>query len=74
MPKSRRFFDLVSTHFRPDVDFRVYVTRLDGEAAAAVLVFYFNQVVEYFTPVVRKEHRESQALSAAIFKAMCDSK
>jgi hypothetical protein len=71
--KSRRFFDLVPEHFRPDVDFRLYVARIDGEAVAAVLVFYFNQVVEYFTPVVRKERRESQALSAAIYQAMCDA-
>lgn len=71
--KSRRFFELVPRHFRPDEDFRVYVTRIDGEAVAAVLVFYFNQAVEYFTPVLRKEQRESQALSAAIYQAMCDA-
>lgn len=73
MPKSRRFFELISVHFRPDVDYSIYVTRLGGEAVAALLVFYYNQVVEYFTPVVRKEFRESQALSAAIFQAMSDA-
>lgn len=73
MPKSRRFFDLIPGHFRPGIDYRLYVTRLNGEPVAAVLVFYFNKVVEYFTPVVRKEHRESQSLSAAIYRAMCDA-
>jgi hypothetical protein len=73
VPKSRRFFNLIPAHFRADVDYRIYVTRLHGEAVAAVLVFYFNQVVEYFTPVVRKEFRESQALSAAIYQAMCEA-
>jgi hypothetical protein len=73
VPKSRRFFNLIPAHFRPDVDYRVYVTRLNGEAVAAVLVFFFNRVVEYFTPVVRKEYRDSQALSAAIFQAMGDA-
>jgi hypothetical protein len=71
--KPRRFFELIPEYFRPGVDYRIYVTRLDGRAVAAVLVFYFNRVVEYFTPVVCKEHRESQALSAAIFRAMCDA-
>jgi len=73
MLKPRRFFELISVHFRPDVDYRIYVTRLGGKAVAALLVFYYNQVVEYFTPVVRKEFRESQALSAAIFQAMSDA-
>ncbi len=73
VPKSRRFFNLIPAHFRQDRDYRIYVTRLNGEAVAAVLVFYFNRVAEYFTPVVCKEYRESQALSAAIFQAMEDA-
>jgi len=73
VPKPRGFFNLVAAHFRPDLDYRIYVTRLNSEAVAAVLVLYFNRVVEYFTPVVRKEYRESQALSAAIFRAMDDA-
>lgn len=71
--KPRGFFNLVPVHFRPGVDYCLYVTRVDGEAVAAVLVFFYNHVVEYFTPVVRKEFRESQALSAAIYQAMCDA-
>lgn len=69
-PKSTNFFKLVPHHFQPTTDYRIHIARLDGEPVAAVLCFYFNKTVEYYTPVVRKEHRETQALSAAIFSAM----
>ena len=71
--KSRKFFDALPQYFQPGQDYRIYVASLGGKAVAAVLVFYYNRTVEYYTPVVRKECRESQALSAAIYKAMCDA-
>jgi hypothetical protein len=72
-PKSARFFKLVPVHFRPDADFRVYVAEIDGEPVAGILLFYFNQTVEYYTPVIRREFRETQALSQTIFIAMSDA-
>jgi hypothetical protein len=73
MAKSRNFFDVLPQYFRTGQDYRLYVARLRGEPVAAVLVFFYNRTAEYYTPVVRKEHRDSQALSAAIFRAMCDA-
>lgn len=73
LAKSRRFFDALPRHFRSGQDYRLYLARLAGEPVAAVLVFFYNRTAEYYTPVVRKEHRESQALSAAIFRAMSDA-
>jgi hypothetical protein len=73
LAKPRIFFDLLSKYFKPDVDFRIYIARLDGEIVAALLVFFYNHTVEYYTPVIRKENRDSQALSALIFFAMCDA-
>ena len=70
LAKSHRFFDLATSHFRPGQDYRIYVAYLDGQPVAAVLLFYFNRIVEYYTPVVLKEFRETQALSAAIYAAM----
>jgi hypothetical protein len=72
-PKPQRFFDILPQHFRPGQDYQLYIARLEGEPVAAVLVFFYNRTVEYFTPVVLKEHRQSQALSATIFRAMCDA-
>ncbi|MBO9536969.1 GNAT family N-acetyltransferase [Herbaspirillum sp.] len=73
LAKSRRFFDALPRHFRPGEDYRIYVARLGQELVAAMLVFFYNRTAEYYTPVVRKEYRESQALSAAIFRAMSDA-
>lgn len=73
LAKPRRFFDALPHYFRPGHDYRLYVARLGGEPVAAVLVFFYNRTAEYFTPVVLREHRDSQALSAAIFRAMCDA-
>lgn len=73
LAKPRRFFDVLPQYFRQGQDYRLYVSRLEGKPVAALLVFFYNRTVEYYTPVVRKEYRESQALSAAIFRAMCDA-
>jgi hypothetical protein len=73
LAKPRLFFDALPLHFRPGQDYRLYVARLEGEPVAAMLVFFYNRIVEYYTPVLCREHRDSQALSAAIYRAMCDA-
>lgn len=71
--KTKNFFSSIPKHFKPDKGFRIYVARIGGEPVSAMLLFYFNKTVEYFTPVIRAEFRDTQALSGAIFKAMCDA-
>jgi lipid II:glycine glycyltransferase (peptidoglycan interpeptide bridge formation enzyme) len=71
--KSKKFFSLVPKYFKANEGYRIYVARIAGEPVAAVLLFYFNRTVEYFTPVVRAGFRDTQALSGAIFRAMCDA-
>lgn len=73
LAKSRRFFNLISKHYRADQDYRIYVACLDGQPVAAMLVFYFNRTAEYYTPVVLKDFRDTQALSATIHTAMSDA-
>lgn len=68
--KPDAFFDLVPKHFDAGTDFDLFVADVEGERAAALLVFYFNGVAEYYTPVVRAEARNSQALSLLIHRAM----
>lgn len=72
-PKSRRFFDLVPRCFRPGTDYDVYAARIGTTLVAALLVFYFNRTVEYFTPVVKAQFRDTQALSGIIFRALTDA-
>ncbi len=72
-PKSETFFDSIPKYFSSDTDYNLFVAYLGGEAVAALLVFYYNQTVEYFTPVVKKEYRDTQSLSGLIFSAMSDA-
>ncbi len=72
-PKPERFFELVPQVFQEGEEWQCWVGRKDGEVVAALLVFYFNGITEYFTPAVREEHRSSQALSLVIFEAIRDS-
>ena len=73
LAKTPAFFDLVQKHFFAPRDYQIYVATLDGVDIAAMLVFFWNRTVEYYTPVVVKDYRSCQPLSALIFQAMCDA-
>lgn len=73
IPKPKRFFDLIPSHFEIDQDWQCWSATIDNEVVAALLVFHFNQITEYFTPVIRADFRSSQALSLIIFEAMRDA-
>jgi hypothetical protein len=70
IPKPDEFFELVPKYFNAGDDFDLFVAEVHGERAAALLVFYCNGVCEYYTPAVRAEARNSQALSLVIHHAM----
>ncbi len=71
--KSNLFFSLVGSHFQCEIDYNIYTASKDGQLIAGLLAFYFNQKVEYFTPVVKKEFRTFQPLSLIIYHAMIDA-
>ncbi|MGZ4038578.1 MAG: GNAT family N-acetyltransferase, partial [Bacteroidia bacterium] len=68
--KPEHFFRLIPEHFNYGTDYKIYVAKKDGQMIAAVLLFYFNKTVEYYTPVIKAEFRNTQALSLLIFEAM----
>lgn len=70
--KSREFFNAIPNYLNKG-DWAIFTALLDGKPVAALLVFYFNCTVEYFTPVIVELHRSTQALPLIIFKAMCDA-
>jgi len=72
-PKTWPFFDLLSRHLQPGKQWRVYFGAIDGELAAGLLLFYWREYVEYFTPAFRAEYREHQPASAVMFEAMLDA-
>lgn len=70
--KKRAFFDAIPSKMESD-DWAIFTASLGGKPIAALLLFYFNRTVEYFTPVIVQSHRNSQALALIIYEAMQDA-
>lgn len=68
--KSENFFKLVPEFFIYGSDYKIYYAKKDGQLIAALLLFYYNKTVEYYTPVIKAEFRSSQPMSLIIFEAM----
>ena len=72
--KPKKFFDQLNTLFKYDNDFRIYTAKTkQEEIVSCLLLFYFKDQVEYFTPAIDPNWRQSQALSGLIFNAMLDA-
>ncbi len=69
--KPHSFFKLFPAFFTDT--FKIYTADLHGEIIAAVLLFYHNNTVEYYTPVIKEAHRDKQGLSLIIHRAMTDA-
>lgn len=70
LAKTERFFALIPEYFEAGRDFDLYVARKDGSVIAALLIFYFNHTVEYFTPAIDSRYRSIQPLSLILIEAM----
>jgi lipid II:glycine glycyltransferase (peptidoglycan interpeptide bridge formation enzyme) len=68
--KSPAFFEAVAKHFVAGKDYNIWVARHNNVPIAAMLLFYFSDMVEYFTPVIVEQWREAQPLSLLIYHAM----
>jgi len=66
-------FESIYEVFDYDTDYRIYTARKDGKIVSALLLFYFKNTVEYFTPATLEEYRSEQPLSALIYNAMLDA-
>lgn len=69
-PKTKEFFEKFPSHFIPNRDYKVIVAKIDNVPVAALLVFYYNKTVEYFTPVIVKEFRDRQPLALILWETM----
>ena len=73
-PKHWDFFASVYANLEFPIEFCVYLAKTQSnEIAAALLVFYYKNWVEYYVPVINPIYRSSQPLSAIIFTAMSDA-
>ena len=64
---------MINNHFEKGKDYNIYIAKLNGEKIGALLLFYYNQTVEYFTPAAVSEYRNVQALPLIIYQAMCEA-
>lgn len=72
IPKEKRFFDMIPDFFS-DNEYKVYIAELNGEKIAALLLFFYNRTVEYFTPAVVEKFRNAQPTALIIYQAMLDA-
>lgn len=72
LAKKKSFFDLLPQLIE-DEHWAIYLARIDERPVAGLLLFHYNNTVEYFTPVILEEHRSSQALALVIYRAMQDA-
>jgi len=69
-PKPFRVFEAIRETMNYGGDYRVSLAEREGATAAALLLLYFRDQVEYFTPAIDPNFRTDQPLAALIFKAM----
>ncbi len=72
LAKKREFFDAIPANMQGG-DWTIFTASLNEKPIAALLLFYFNRTVEYFTPVIIHSHRNTQALALVIYEAMNDA-
>ncbi len=73
MPKPWCIFEAIGKLFVYDEHYRIYFAECADGIVSLLLVFYFNQTVEYFTPATLESYRSRQPLSLLIFTAMRDA-
>jgi hypothetical protein len=71
--KPAAFFESIRKKLEWNGDYKIYIARKEQTPIAALLLFYFNETVEYITPAVVEEYRNIQPLSLLVFRAMKDA-
>ena len=70
LPKELRFFETVQAIFEPGRDYDLWVARHASEVVAALLVFYWSETAEYFTPAVEQRFRPLEPMALVLLRAM----
>jgi hypothetical protein len=71
--KGHDFFVMAQKHFNAGEDYNIYIAELDNKPVAAILLFYYNKTVEYFTPVTIDSAKNLQPTALIIRTAMVDA-
>jgi len=73
IPKPLIFFEKINDFFELNKDYKIYYATYNDNIIAMALLFYYKDVVEYYTPVVDSNHRSLNPMNLIIFKAMLDA-
>ena len=68
--KKKIFFSSIPKYFEKEKDYKIWVARFENEPVSAMLIFYYQETVEYYLPVTAEKFRNKQPLSLLIFEAM----
>lgn len=63
-------FKALHDTFVPNLDYDIYFAKKNNEYAGGLLIFYYKNFVEYFTPVYNLKHSKSNPLNFLIFSVM----
>lgn len=69
LAKKKEFFMQVPDYF-DESSYAIFMAEKEGQPIAALLVFYFNKTVEYFTPATIHDFRNDQPSALIIHEAM----
>ena len=69
-PKDKLCFDLIFECFEERKEYNIFIAKKDDQIIASLLVLYFNDKTEYYTPVVSVESRSLQPLAIIIYESM----
>ncbi|WP_323757898.1 GNAT family N-acetyltransferase [Roseivirga sp.] len=72
-PKNEQFFKIFPSIYEANKDYKIYTASFDGELISCLLLFYHKNTVEYYTPVIKSDHRDKQPMSLLILQAMKDA-
>jgi len=70
IPKSELLFNSLYETYVENQDYNIFIAKKDGKNISGLLVLYFNEITEYYTPVTVKEYREFQPLALVIYEAI----
>jgi len=68
-----KFLKKIPEKFEYNTDYRIYIALLNGQLISALLLGYYNKIVEYMVPATKEDYLSLQPNSLLIFEAMKDA-
>lgn len=70
LAKEKEYFNHIKKVYKFNKDYIICSAVYEDSKVASLLLFLHKDTVEYYTPVIKKEYRNTQALTYLIYKSM----